>query len=329
MKRNIHIVVSLIALSMFMVACGTNSEPAVQGESKSAESTFKVYASNYPLYAIAKEVAGEDAEVINIMANNTSSHNWEPGTQDVIALSEADVFLYTGMQMESWAEKLINNGTITGRIIDASEGLELLAVNHDHDDHDDHDDVHDDHDDDHDDHDHGAYDPHIWLSYRNAEIISKNILDVLKDANPEKSNFYEENQAAFSEIIKAADEKFTGEFAKTKNKKIVVSHEAYGYLCRDYDFQQIGIEGINADGEPSLAQIDNIIKLIRDNNIKTVFYENVINPKVANVIAAEAGADTEMLSPLESLSDEQESNNDDYLSIMEENLNKILGALNE
>ena len=339
MKKIIKLFVIIAVLGLIVPGCESNmntsqevnSMPQVEFTTSNTEpqkEKIKIYVSNYPLYDITKNIVGEEADVINVMQNNTTSHNWEPSTHDVIELSKTDVFIYTGTQMESWAGTLISDGTITGKIIDASQGVESLSYDHDHEEHvNDH--KHEEHEDEHSDHSHGEYDPHIWLSLRNAEIISENIKNVLQGVDPDNADKYEENYQEFSNKLKELDNKYSTEFKNAKNKYIVVSHEAYGYLCRDYDFNQIGIEGINAAGEPSVQQINEIINTIKDKNIKTIFYENTINPKVANLIATEAGAKTIMLSPLESLSNEQEMNKEDYLSIMQDNLDKILEALNE
>ncbi len=326
MKKKRYLV--LLLLMALFIGCSSNKGT---GE-KTKEDTMKVYVSNYPLYDFTKNIAGDKVEVINVR-QNAGVHGWEPSARDIANLKEADLFIYGGEHLEGWAEQLINDGTITNNAVDISEGLVLLESTHHHDhdeEHDhDHDEEHDhDHDDDHD-HDHGQYDPHIWLSLRNAQVIVENISKALSELDQENKDFYQENYNKYANELKKLDEEYTEKLSNPKLEAIIVSHEAYGYLCRDYNFRQVGIEGVLAEGEPSVVQIDNIIKTSKELGVKTIFYEDTISPKVANLIASEVGANLELLSPIEILSPEQEDSGDDYLSIMKSNLEKIYKALNE
>lgn len=310
----------IIFLSLvFLVSCSNESGSKVS----TGEEKLKVYISNYPLYDFTKSITGDLIEVINIR-QNSGVHGWEPSAKDIADLNKGDMFIYSGSELESWADNLIDEGSIGVNIVDASEGLELLESDHDHDDHDEHE-----HEDDHDDHDHGQYDPHIWLSLRNAETILENIERAVSELDSENQEKYKENLNSYLSQLKELDEEYTKKLSDNKRDAIIVSHEAYAYLCRDYNFKQVGIEGVLAEGEPSVAQIDNIIKVSRELDAKTIFYEETISPKVANLIAEEVGASLELLSPIETLSPEQEKNGENYLTIMKSNLEGIYKALNE
>ncbi|NLD18326.1 MAG: zinc ABC transporter solute-binding protein [Tissierellia bacterium] len=314
------ILLTLVIALILMVGC-TNKNFQ---DSNINDEKIKVYVSNYPLYDFTINIASDLVEVINIR-QNSGVHGWEPSAKDLTNLKEGDLFIYGGNEVESWAEDLIESEIITGKIVDVSDGIGLLVHTHEH--NDDHE--HDEHEDDDHGHDHGDFDPHIWLSLKNAQIITANISKGLMEIDPNNKSSYEDNLKRYNEQLKNLDIEYSDKLSNTVNDSIIVSHEAYGYLGRDYNFKQVGIEGVLAEGEPSVSQIDNIIKISKDLNVKTIFYEDTISPKVANLIAEEVGAKLELLSPIETLSSEQEANNEDYLSIMRTNLEGIYKALNE
>ena len=112
-----------------------------------------------------------------------------------------------------------------------------------------------------------------------------------------------------------------------KNKTIIVAHEAFGYLCEDYNIKEEAIEGLVPDSEPDPVRMRQIIKFAKKNNVKTIFFEELVSPKVAETIAKEINANTAVLNPLEGLSEEQIKNGEDYFSIMEQNLEAIYNSL--
>ena len=112
------------------------------------------------------------------------------------------------------------------------------------------------------------------------------------------------------------------------NRTIVVAHEAFGYLCDAYGLTQVGIEGLSPDSEPDPGRMAEVIDFVREHSISTIFFEELVSPKVAEAIASETGAQAKMLSPLEGLSDEQAAAGADYFSVMHDNLAALMEALN-
>ena len=301
-------------LSLLILAAGCNNEEIKEkNNSKENSKTDKkvVYTSNYPIYDFTKKISGDKLEVINLIKNGESAHHWEPSAQDIKSLSESDMFIYNGAGLENWVESLLDSDSVPKITVEASKDLDLIENHHDE----------------HDEHDHGMYDPHTWLSLKNAEKMLENILEGIVELDPENKEYYKENFENWKNKFEELDEKYKKELAEVENKTIVVSHEAYGYLVRDYNLNQLGIEGVNASGEPTAKKMEEIINFIKSENIKVIFYENTINPKIANIIAEETNAETKMLSPLESLTEDEIKNGEDYYSIMQKNLEKISEAL--
>ena len=281
------------------------------------------------------------------------SHGWEPDSDAIKNLENADMLIYNGAGLESWTDKVI--GSLSNKdlkVVEASKGVELIKSTHSHDDEDeDHDHEHeaDNHnheaeenhnhnheaaennhnheEHDHEGHHHGPMDPHVWMSPKNAKIEMENIKNALVELDKDNADYYESNYEKYAKMLDELDAKYKEKLANLPKKEIVVGHEAYGYLCKDYGLTQIGVKGVNAETEPDAKKMAEIISYIKENNIKTIFTEELIDPKVSNIIASETGCQVKVLSPIEGLSQEQIDNKEDYFSIMEENLENLVGAL--
>ena len=241
--------------------------------------------------------------------------------------------LINGLELESWiedAKKVVDND----KIVDLSDGIDLIKADEDEDEHDhnhdhDHEDEHDhDHEEEeghgHHHHHHGEFDPHVWLSLRNFQIVSRNICEAVSNADPENKEFYEKNYEEFKNKLSELDKKYEGEFEKNKGKHIIVPHEAFGYMARDYGLVQIPIENLTSDSEPDLKTIASIVDTAKSEGIKTVFYEGEGSGKVPQTIAKEIGGKAMPIHTLEFITDEQEKNGENYLTMMEENFKNIL-----
>ena len=297
-----------------------------RGFGKDAEGKVKVVATIFPRYDFAKRIGGDKVAVKMMIPAGTEPHEWEPSTQDMLMLEEADLFVYNGAGMEPWAEDIL--GSVQNKdlvALEASKDIALLktAEVHDMEDHD-HEEDHD--EDEHEHHHHGEYDPHVWLSPKNAEAEMTAIAEALIAIDEENADTYRKNL----EEAKKACEELDGAFAEAlkpyEGGYIVVAHEAYGYLCRDYGIKQIGIEGVSADQEPDAARMREIIDKVNEYGIKCIFFEELVDPKVAQTIADEAGCKTMALSPLDGLSKEDIDSGRDYFSVMQDNLKALVSS---
>ncbi|MBR2751737.1 MAG: zinc ABC transporter substrate-binding protein [Clostridiales bacterium] len=296
-----------------------------KGFGKDAQGKVKVLASIYPMYDFVKRIGGDLVSVSMMVPAGTEPHAWEPSTRDMMQLEEADLFVYSGAGMETWAEdvlKGVQNKNLT--VLEASSGVELIKLwEGDHDDHDEH----EEHEHEGAGHYHGEYDPHVWLSPKNAAIEMKNIAEALKKIDPAHASDYDKNYQAAKDECDKLDGEFATALAGAEGKYIVVAHEAYGYLCREYGLKQLGIEGVSADQEPDAARMREIIDLVAQYGVKCIFFEELVNPKVAQTIAEEAGCSTQALSPLDGLTQADIDAGRDYFSVMQDNLAAIKKAL--
>ena len=246
-----------------------------------------------------KKIGGDKVDVHNLVPSGTEPHDWEPSSKDMLNLNSADVLFYNGLGMESWIDKV--KGAVNG---EKPKYVELSAP-----------------------FEHTKNDPHIWLDPKNVITMSQEICDTLSDLDPSNKEYYNENLATFTEQLNNLDNDFKTQLSNVSNKKIVVSHEAYSYLCSAYGLEQTSIDGISADSEPSPAKMKEIADYIKANNVKYIFFEELVSPKIAQSLADETGVQLLALNPFEGLEQEDIDNGADYISVMEENLKNLVTAL--
>ena len=228
--------ITTMGLSVF-AGCGT----AEKTEPNNTEGKkLQVYTSFYPMYDFTSKIAGDKVDVINLVPSGTEPHDWEPSTEDIANLEKADMLIYNGAGMEHWVEdvtKSLSNKDIV--LVEASEGLDLMEGHHHHDDegeetHDhESEEAHEHEGEDATEHEH-SLDPHVWTSIKNAKKEMENIKNALVKADAANAEYYEANFKMYSEKFDELDKKYETEIAKLSNKNIVVSHEAFGYLCKEY-----------------------------------------------------------------------------------------------
>ena len=304
--------VCTLSLSL-LTGCGT--QPA---DTAADDGRLRVLTSFYPMYDFACKIGGDCIDVTNMVPSGTEPHDWEPSTNDLKNLEKADVFIYNGADMEPWADDLLVSRSDTLHVVEASENVELRTTDGEHEHAHEHEGA---------DHHHGDFDPHVWLDPENAKIEMEAIRDALCAADPENSTVFQSNYEKYATELDALDAEFREKLAPLPNRTIVVAHEAFGYLCDAYGLTQVGIEGLSPDSEPDPGRMAEVIDFVREHSISTIFFEELVSPKVAEAIASETGAQAKMLSPLEGLSDEQAAAGADYFSVMHDNLAALMEAL--
>lgn len=292
----------LIIPMLLTIGCSNNKQ--------NSNGKIKIYTSIYPLYDFATKVGGDKVDVTNLVPAGTEPHDWEVSTSDIVNLERADMLIYNGAGIENWTDKVTNSLENKDIVyVKTSEGLDLHKASEKDKDK------------------HVIYDPHTWLSIENAKHEMENIKNALVKYDPDNAHYYEKNYSTYKKKFDELNKKYSDTLDPIKNKSIIVAHEAFGYLCSEYGIKQIGIEGLNPDSEPDPAKMAKIIKFAKENNVKTIFFEELVSPKVANTIAKEINAKTKVLNPLEGLSEEQINKGEDYFSVMEQNLQALHSAM--
>lgn len=297
--------------SAFALALGTGCAPSQNQTNSEKPKTeeaekLKVVASFYPMADFTSQIGGDKVEVTNLVPAGTEPHDWEPKAEDLKLISSSKLFVYNGAGMESWVDKSIKALDTKPEVVEASKGIQLLKGEEE---------------------EGMQYDPHVWVAPLNAKIEAKNILDGLKKVDAKNADYYQKNYEAFAKKLDQLDADFKEAFSKSSKKTIVASHEAYGYLCQAYGLTQEGIAGLDPENEPDPKRMKEIADLVKKENIKVIFSEELVSPKVAEAIARETGAQSKQLNPVEGLTDEEIKAGENYLSIMKKNLAELKEAL--
>ena len=260
----------------------------------------------FPLYDFAKNVAGGRADVSLLLPPGVEPHGFEPRPADIVKLNTADLFIYTSPDMEPWAQVLIH-GVQNEKleVIQAGAGI-LPESSHSAD------------------AQRHAVDPHIWLDFAMAVKMVETIRDgfILKD--PSGRKIYEKNAADYSERLKTLDDRYR-KGLQSCEKRILVNggHFAFAYMAKRYGFRYVSVYGVSPDAEPTAANLAGITKLLRDNGLRVLFHEELINPKVARMLSNETGVALLKLQPAQNLTKEQFDRRETFLSLMEENLENL------
>ena len=305
---------ALLALSLAAPAIAQSERPMP------VVATFSI------LGDMVERIGGEHVAVTTLVGPDGDTHVYQPTPADARAVSEATILVVNGLQFEGWLDRLIDASDFDGMRVVATDGIEPIAFDDDHDDehddggsHDDHaeeaghDDHHDheehaeagthDHDDDHedeahaegDDHDHhhhGAFDPHGWQSLGNAAAYIDNITAALAQADPANAADYYQNRATYGAEIEALDAEIHEIVAglPADRRTVVTSHDAFQYFGRDYGLTFLAPQGLSTESEASAQDVARLIERIRDEGISAVFLENITDGRLLEQIANETGA---------------------------------------
>ena len=264
-RRALLNIMILVLIWTFLSGCSS----IVGDEESVSNDRIKITATLFPQYDFAKEIVKEKGDVSLLLPPGVEAHSYEPTPKDIVDIKKTDVFIYTGKYMEPWVEKLIENMDKDSIVvIDISQGIELI----DEEDHD---------------HGHDEKDPHIWLDPVYGEKIVDNILEGILMADGENEDFYRQNAKAYKEKLAELDKKFEETFSKTKHKTIMHGgHFAFGYFAKRYGLEYMSpYEGFTPNAEPTPRRILELIERMKSTGINVIYYEELIDPKVAKIIS--------------------------------------------
>lgn len=270
----------LILLPMLLTSCKTLDKTS---------DNITVYTSFYAMNDFVHTIGGEDIVYHCIVPSGTEPHGFEPTASDMAKLSKADVFVYNGGGIDAWAEKIAASLPDSVTVVRASDGIEA-----------------------------DENDPHIWLSFENAERQLENIYKAFSTVDSENAQNHLDRLTQYSAQIDALEKEY--EQANLAGKKLFVTHGAYGYLCKEFGMEQIALEGVSGDSDPSPAQMAAMVERIKAEGAKCIFYDPLEGDKIAKAVAEEAGVE---IRPLHTFESDIEREHRDYVTVMRENLNSL------
>jgi len=283
----------------------------------SAVAELQVTTTIYPLYSIVKEIGAEKVVLHNLIPFGVEAHGFDPTPNDMAKLSKSDIFILSSDAMEPWKDKIISSLQIQDKVFDMSKYVKLRGAQEEAHGHEHSDSTHEGEN----------IDPHYWVSLNNYITMIHTISKLIIEKDPQNREYYEKNRANYLEKVASLKLKYDTSMQTCTNKKILVNHDAFGYFADDYNVTQYSISGMTPESKPSAKQIAELIKIVKKEEINTVFFEEFASPKVAQTIANEAHVKIDSLRPAENISAQENEQGIGYLYIMEENLNKLKFAM--
>ena len=269
-----------------------------------------IVTSFYPMYVFTQNVVRDvpGVRVVNMASESAGClHDYQLQTRDMVTLEGADALVINDGGMEQFMDKVIAQRPELP-VINASDGIEMLCGEDDHDGHD---------------HDHGVYNAHVWLDPALAMRQVQNIADGLAAVDSENAEAYQRNAAAYKARLQALHAELSAQLAPLAGSAIVTFHEAFTYFADAYGLVVAGVIANDAGEEPSTRQIAATCDLVKQYQVKALFVEPQYPTKSAETIARETGAKVFTLDPVVSGDGSPES----YENAMRENARVLTEAL--
>lgn len=314
MNKKVRLILSLLFI-ILLAACGNK-------ENIEKSDQISIYTTVYPLQYFAERIGGDAVNVQSIYPPGADEHSFDPTQKEMMKLADSDLFFYIGLGLEGFvenAEKTLKKEHV--KMIATADAIteDMLEEGHEHEEHEE--------DENHE--EHGEFDPHVWISPVLSDALAFSVKEALIEAAPDKKEQFEENFEALRDDLIKLDRQFIDMASDAPTKTFYVSHAAFGYLADTYGLEQVAIAGLNSQSEPSQKQLASLVQEAKEQNIKYVLFEQNITSKLTDVIRKEIDAEALMLHNLSVLTIEDIKNEEDYMSLMEQNVETLKQALSD
>lgn len=285
------------------------------------EEKITVIATLFPQYDFARQIAGEYANVVLLLPPGVESHSFDPSPTDMIAIQNADIFLYTGQYMESWAADVIEGIEGDTCVVDLSAQIPLVKQE----------DVEKEHESAHEGHNHAesghahSYDPHIWTNPVYAEIMVENITAALIACDPEHADKYQAREEAYLAELDRLDTEIRAAVETAEYRELFFGGRfAMYYFTREYGLSYEAVyDSCSSETEPSVKSVMHVINEMKEKEIPVIYYEELVDPRIARTIAEETGCEMLLWHSCHSVTKKELEEGVTYLDLMWQNLENL------
>ena len=341
MKRIIPLCLALVMTVGLLAGCGKQNEPAASDETR-----LRVVTTIFPEYDWVREILGDkadNAEVTMLLDNGVDLHSYQPTADDIVKISECDLFIYVGGESDDWVDdalknaanknmKVINLLEALGDSVKTEEVVEGMQEeehdhDHDHEDADEHDDAKE-----HDHEEEAEYDEHVWLSLKNAQTLCSAISGVLQQIDPDNKDTYAANASAYIKKLSALDADYQAAVDAATRKTVLFGDRfPFRYLAEDYGLRYYAaFAGCSAESEASFETISFLAGKVDELNLPCVLTIEGVQHKIAETIVRNTAAKNQKVLTMDSMqstTSKDAANGTTYLSVMERNLSVLKEAL--
>ncbi|OGB83391.1 MAG: metal ABC transporter substrate-binding protein [Burkholderiales bacterium RIFOXYD2_FULL_59_8] len=275
-----------------------------------ADAPVEVVASFSILGDLVQVIGGERVHVVTLVGPDADAHSFEPSPADAKAILKSSLFVINGLGFEPWADKLAKAANYTGQTLIASKGIKVRQLPLEQG------------------HPHAEVDPHGWQDPNHVALYVKNITHALSRIDQAYASSYQKNSEKYIRELNLLDQ-----FAKNQiqgipvaKRQVITSHDAFGYFADRYQVRFLAPQGLNADIEPSARQVAQLIRQIKQEQIKAVFLENMSNPKLLAQITQDTGVTLGPKLYVDALSGPRQPGSS-YLKMMRYNINQLVEGM--
>ena len=274
-----------------------------------------VAVTTFALHDILKHIAGDSVTIVNALPFGVDPHSFEPTPKLIGNIEKSALFIYSGAGLEPWTHGF----DFASKVIDMSKHVNLRELHEEqHDEGEEHT-IHHHHD--------GDEDPHYWLDFSNMMKATNIITDELIRLFPTHKKLYSDNKDKYIAMLKKLDLEYKNQLLSCKNDTIIVNHNAFGYLADKYHFHVESLSGLSPEAMPNAKKIIRLIKIIKEHQVSTLFFESFASNRVIDSIAKEANVKVDVLQPLGNITADEAAEHLTYQKMMTTNLLKLSKAL--
>ncbi len=300
------LVIATFVLQMYVSKKDRELEQQNQNQKQS------IAISTFSIYDIASHISQDTFNIVMILPFGVDAHSFEPTPKLMAKILESDLVIYSGAGLEPWT----NSFEFKSRVVDMSKHVKLSEIDaKEHSEHE------------HEHHENESYDPHYWLDIQNMIIATKLICEEFIKLSPKDSELFIKNRDAYIANLQSLDAKYKEVLKNCKKDTIIVNHNAFSYLSKNYDFHIEALSGFSPEAQPSAKSMVRLIEHIKEHNVSTIFFESFVSDKAIKSIANEAKISVDVLQPLGNITKDEAEEKLTYQAIMLLNLEKLSKAL--